>query len=470
MSQPLARQLGNLIERGRDRQLRLAVTGLSRAGKTAFLTSLVNQLRHAGLEARLDLLPAAREGRLLGASRVSQSNLGVPRFPYDQAMAALNASPPLWPNPTRGISELRLVIRYRPAKRGLLGSEVRELTLDLFDYPGEWLLDLPLLGHDYLGWSIDQCSHLAGGEVRRTLFADWQQAVAELAPDSIASETQLADIAEQYASALRAAREAGFADLQPGRFLLPGELDGAPVLQFFPLPGLDTDQRKALDALPEDSVYRTLAKRFAHYQQHIVKPFYRQYFRHFDRQIVLVDVLGALNAGPERFEDLSRALGTLMQSFSYGKRSLLRRLFTPRIDRLAIAATKVDHVTPEQHDRLVSLLEALLAEPLKDLRFSNVPVRALSLASVRATQPREVEHHGKRSAALAGTTLDGEQVLLFPGEVPSRLPGADFWTRQGFDFPPFRPLPQGRAPRDTGALPHIRLDAALDWLIGDKLQ
>ena len=53
MRNPLARELHDLLERGRDRQLRLAVTGLSRSGKTAFLTSLVNQLRHAGLEARL---------------------------------------------------------------------------------------------------------------------------------------------------------------------------------------------------------------------------------------------------------------------------------------------------------------------------------------------------------------------------------------------------------------------------------
>ena len=75
MRQPLAREITDLIERGRDRQLRLAVTGLSRSGKTAFLTSLVNQLRPAGLEARLDLLPAARQGRLLGARRVTLQNM-----------------------------------------------------------------------------------------------------------------------------------------------------------------------------------------------------------------------------------------------------------------------------------------------------------------------------------------------------------------------------------------------------------
>ncbi|HSP57017.1 MAG TPA: YcjX family protein [Halomonas sp.] len=463
MRQPLVRDIHDLLERGRDRQLRLAVTGLSRSGKTAFLTSLVNQLRHAGLEARLDLLPAAREGRLLGARRVNQHDLGVPRFPYDQAMASLDANPPHWPEPTRGISELRLVIRYRPGKRGLLGSEIRQLSLDLFDYPGEWLLDLPLLGHDYLSWSLAQ--QPSRGQARASLFADWLAAVADLEPAAEADEARLAEIAECYAKGLRAAREAGFSDLQPGRFLLPGELAGAPVLQFFPLPAIETHDTAELARLPSESNYATLNRRFRHYQQRVVKPFYREHFRRFDRQIVLVDLLGALNAGPERFEDLSRALANLMQSFDYGQRSLLSRLFAPRIDRLAIAATKSDHVTPDQHPRLVALLEALLAEPLKDLRFANIPVKALSLAAIRATESREVSVEGNRTPALRGKSLTGEELLMYPGDVPDTLPDHDFWARQGFDFPAFRPMP-----REGGALPHIRMDATLDWLIGDKLQ
>lgn len=468
MRQSLAREFNNLIERSRDRQLRLAVTGLSRAGKTAFLTSLVHQLRHAGVEARLDLLPTAREGRLLGAQRVAQQDLGVPRFPYDQAIASLDQQPPHWPEPTRGISELRLHIRYRPENNGLfgsLGSDTATLTLDLFDYPGEWLLDLPLLEHDFFSWSQRQQATLS--PQRRELAADWLATVERLDPAAPADEAELAEIAGRFADSLQAARNAGFSDLQPGRFLLPGDLDGAPVLQFFPLPGLEDTDRQRLESLPDESIYRTLAKRFAYYQQHVVKPFYREHFRRFDRQIVLVDVLGALNAGPERFEDLSRALATLMRSFDYGKRSLLSRLFSPRIDRLAIAATKADHVTPEQHTHLVTLLEALLAEPIKDLRFADVPVKALSLASIRATQAHEVEHQGKRTPALRGVTLDGEETLVFPGEVPTRLPRADFWARQGFAFTAFRPLS-----RETrgGGLPHIRMDAALDWLIGDKLQ
>ena len=231
MRQPLSRELSNLLERGRDRQLRLAVTGLSQAGKTAFLMSLVNQLRHAGVEARLDMLPAAREGRLLGAQRLNQPDLGVPRFPYDPGMAALRDTPPRWPEPTRGINELRLQLRYRPARSGWLSPEIAHLTLDLFDYPGEWLLDLPLLQHDFYSWSQAQALH--EGEQRRGLFSEWLSAVEQLDPAGEADEAQLAALADEYAQGLRRAKQAGFSDLQPGRFLLPGELEGAPVLQFF---------------------------------------------------------------------------------------------------------------------------------------------------------------------------------------------------------------------------------------------
>lgn len=463
MRRQLTHELQNLIDRSRDRQLRLAVTGLSRAGKTAFLTSLVNQLRHASIDARLDLLKPAREGRLLGAQRVSQPDLGIPRFPYDEAMSALSSTPPQWPEPTRGISELRLQLRYKTRRaHGLLG-DTATLTLDLIDYPGEWLLDLPLLEHDFLDWSETQLEAL--GPERQRFATEWQQAVAAHRPDETVDETRLAELAELYASALRQAREAGFSYLQPGRFLLPGDLQGAPVLQFFPLPGVRADDRQALEALPSSSLYQTLARRFHYYQQHVVKPFYREHFRRFDRQIVLVDVLGALNAGPERFEDLSRALATLMKSFAYGKRSLLNRLFSPRIDRLAIAATKADHVTPDQHANLVALLEALLSEPLKDLRYADIPVRAFSLASIQATENREVEDDGKRSPALRGHGLDNEPLLLYPGDVPDKLPGPDFWQRQGFAFTAFRP-PQ----HSETALPHIRMDAVLDWLLGDKLR
>src|SRR5690606_28517951 len=37
---------------------------------------------------------------------------------------------------------------------------MRTLTLDIVDYPGEWLLDLPLLDRSYEEWSAETLTHL----------------------------------------------------------------------------------------------------------------------------------------------------------------------------------------------------------------------------------------------------------------------------------------------------------------------
>ncbi len=76
----LKTELNALVNRGVDRHLRLAVTGLSRSGKTAFITALVNQLLNIHTGARLPLLSAAREERLLGVKRVPQRDFGIPRI------------------------------------------------------------------------------------------------------------------------------------------------------------------------------------------------------------------------------------------------------------------------------------------------------------------------------------------------------------------------------------------------------
>lgn len=140
-----------LMNRSVDRHLRLAVTGLSRSGKTAFITALVNQLLSVNSGARLPLFTPVREERLLGVRRVPQQDMGVARFTYDEGLAQLYGTPPAWPTPTRGVSEIRLALRYR-SRESLLRhfKDTSTLWLDIVDYPGEWLLDLPMLAQDYL--------------------------------------------------------------------------------------------------------------------------------------------------------------------------------------------------------------------------------------------------------------------------------------------------------------------------------
>ncbi len=55
-------ELTDLMNRSVDRHVRLAVTGLSRSGKTAFITSLVNQLLNVRAHGSLYFLPRVISG------------------------------------------------------------------------------------------------------------------------------------------------------------------------------------------------------------------------------------------------------------------------------------------------------------------------------------------------------------------------------------------------------------------------
>ncbi|TKI08094.1 YcjX family protein [Martelella alba] len=458
--------LSQWVNRGLDRHLRLAVTGLSRSGKTAFITSLVNQLLMARDGARLPLFSAVREGRLLGARRVPQRHLGLSRFAYDEGLAALHGRPPAWPSPTQGVSEMQLALRFRP--RDALWRHFREtgtLFLEIVDYPGEWLLDLPMLALDYAGWS-EQMSALLKGD--RIAWAEpWLSGCAALDPLAPADERQLARIAADYTRYLLRCKQHGWYFIQPGRFILPGELADAPALQFFPWPIKGDTPIPHLAQASKTTNIGMLRERYRYYCRHVVGGFYKNHFAGFDRQIVLVDCLQALNSGPQAFDDMRYTLGKLMESFHYGKRTLYRRLFAPRIDKLLFAATKADHITADQHANLVALLQNVIRQAWANAAFDGVAMDCLGLASVQATRGGTVQADGQAVPALTGIGLEDHQPLTcYPGEVPSRLPEAAFWLRQGFRFAQFRP----REMNPDEAVPHIRMDSAMEFLLGDKLR
>ena len=93
----------NWIKKTQDRIARLAgqtirvgVTGLSGAGKTTFITSLINQLENhqRGLLARRS--PFDR----LVSVRWQRDGVANP-FPYIEALGALSATPAHWPSTSR---------------------------------------------------------------------------------------------------------------------------------------------------------------------------------------------------------------------------------------------------------------------------------------------------------------------------------------------------------------------------------
>jgi predicted YcjX-like family ATPase len=161
-------------------------------------------------------------------------------------------------------------------------------------------------------------------------------------------------------------------------------------------------------------------------------------------------------------------------------------MFRPRIDRILFAATKADHVPRSSHDRLEALLAGLTARAADRARFTGADVRALAIAALRATQEAELKR-GAPEPALLGVPLPGERlgaetfdgrrkVALYPGDLPASLEEAlkrPAPTGRDRDLSLVRFRPTRVGPDDAGGAPqpwpHIRLDRALDYLLGDRL-
>jgi hypothetical protein len=462
--------------------LRLGVTGIAQAGKTVFITVLIRNLVSGG---RLPFFGAFAEGRILAADLEPQPDDQVPHFDYEAHLAALGRDPPHWPESTRRISEVRVTIAFKPESRLRRALGVKRLNLDIVDYPGEWLLDLAMLDQTFAAWSAD-AMRLAGEASRRTAAAPWLDFIAALDPLAPEDEQTAITGARLFTKYLCAARAAEpLSTLGPGRFLMAGDLEGSPLLTFFPL-GV-----AAGEIPPRWSLAAMMARRYDSYVAHVVRPFFRDHFARLDRQIVLVDALSALNGGAGAVAELERALAAVLKAFRPGANSWLASLKGRRIDRLLFAATKADHIHHSSHDRLEAILRVLTDRASARATSAGSKVAVMALASLRATRETEARV-GKDllpcivgvplpGETLAGTCFDGrKEAAVFPGDLPADpnaaldlgLEGQAKRAANGAAFirfcpPRLAPPTQGG---ETVPLPHIRLDRAFDFLIGDWLE
>ncbi|KJS45387.1 MAG: hypothetical protein VR71_03050 [Roseovarius sp. BRH_c41] len=441
--------------------IRVGVTGLARAGKTVFITSLIANLMDRG---RMPGLLAQAEGRILAAYLQPQPDVTLPRFDYEAHLAALTGPEPHWPESTRTVSELRLSLRVRPAGllAGLTGPRV--IHLDIVDYPGEWLLDLALLDKSYDHWAADVLMRISA----RTEAAPYLAQVGQVDATARLDEPVAQALAAGFTGYLQAARAAGFYDCTPGRFILPGDLAGSPVVTFAPLP-----EGKA----GRGSLRAEMARRYDAYKREVVKPFFRDHFAKIDRQVVLVDALDAIHKGPQAVEDMRRAMADILGAFRPGRNAFLTQLLLGRrVERILFAATKADHLHHAQHGRLTGIMAALLREARDRAEFAGATTESMALAALRATVEERVSHNGEMLDCVRGRLLEtGRQAAFYAGDLPDdpgqllapARAGATDWLGQDYRVMRFAPAPLNLRPGEGP--PHIRLDRAAQFLIGDKL-
>jgi hypothetical protein len=192
---------------------------------------------------------------------------------------------------------------------------------------------------------------------------------------------------------------------------------------------------------------------------------------------VLVDVLGAIHQGPRAVEDLRRTMAEVLAAFRPGRNGWLSGILGgKRVEKILFAATKADHLHHIQHPALTAIMQAMLRDAQSRADFAGAETMALSLAALRCTVEETISRDGHSLDAVRGRLLStGKQAAMYAGELPTdpaRLlsparEGAARWLDAEFGVMGFAParlhLRPGEGP------PHIRLDRAAEFLIGDRL-
>ncbi len=449
----------------------LAVTGLSRSGKTVFITSLVhNLLSTLHNPNRMPLLRVVGDGRLIAARLNGSKASGLPGFPYFDNIEIMAEGSPDWPARTDDISEIGIDVHFVPT--GAVGKFMGRVSgipattsIRIIDYPGEWLLDLPLLGQTYAEWSRAALRHYRRG-VRAEAGGTFMAYISQHRHNEIASEQVARQAHDLYCAFLRDMRDRhALSFLQPGRFLCPGNIGEVSYLWFAPL-----DVPVGVETLVPGTLGALMADRFEVYKREAVSGFYEDHFRRCSRQIVLVDVLRALLAGRDAFDDTRLAVEAILQSFRYGSGGIVARLLRgSRIDKALFAATKADHVPEIQRDHLAALLKNMAAFPAIDVASANAQIATTSLASVISTTDDFQEIGGQRVQVVVGRPVGAKkQSKFFVGNVPIKPPRPDAWDAPFLKVPLFEPPAIDPSPVD--GIAHINLDFALEFLLGDRLR
>jgi len=270
---------------------------------------------------------------------------------------------------------------------------------------------------------------------------------------------------------------------------------------FFPMQG------SGETSFQTGTIGSALEEKFLEYRERNVRQYFDQIFSGGTvRQIVLVDLLTALSRGEEPFQDMVQAIssfwGSLNQhndldisnvSFdtnqplldeasrffsdawntvsSYGTNEINKLLYGP--SRVLFAATKADHLPASQRNNLTVLLEETLGDTFIKSKFEYAQKASCQyLSSVRCTNDGTVVVNGNHLDAVVGRPVGQDKQIKAVLQIPHCLPTREYWERveqlqsSGFSVPVFQPP----VIHENGSIPHISLDNALNFLIGDDFK
>ena len=160
-----------------------------------------------------------------------------------------------------------------------------------------------------------------------------------------------------------------------------------------------------------------------------------------------------------------------MEAFRPGRNRFLKKLLGGRrVEKILFAATKVDHLHHKQHGDLAAFMDSLVRQSRDRADFAGAETASMCLASLRATTEASVKQNGDTLDCVQGQVFGKASPVAFhPGAVPKTLAEVlEAEGRFGLKDVAFQPAPLTLLPGQGP--PHIRLDRAAQFLIGDVLK
>lgn len=427
---------------------RFTITGLSRSGKTMLFTSLITAFKHRG-EGKFYCLPLLRylPEKLVESVRVEPLE-GFNMFPLEEHLESLERGE--WPRATEAVFGVKVIIRLKQKhkfKKHLF--PYTDVVLELIDYPGEWITDLPMIDKTFAQWS-DSCLAQQMSPPQEHYVSEWHQTLQDFNFDEEPTIEAVQDLVVVYRNYLIQAKNAGIAMLQPGSFLLKKSGFDWGEEGFTPLPAkISSDVSHPWTIL--------FTKHFKSFQENWLKELRKTTFRESDKQIILVDLFEGLNHSKMHVMQQKETLSHLADVFAYGQQHWFKETILRKrsIRRVAFVATKADNAPSMYQKNLLSLMTDVASSAVTKLAANRIAHEYFLVSSIRITDL------GSTTKAIRYTSIEGD----YREARFDFLPPYITFIRQQDNYPVLRAaVPKDYKPR---MLNGIGLDRLFQYLLED---
>lgn len=442
---------------------KVAVIGIYRSGKTAFITSFINHVMHHD-SAQLKIGDPKGSVKIVFGEEFPVEN-GFARFPYGKFRIESNGK---WPLKTKDVYQYSCSF-YRSDWRMTKGQ------LDIIDFPGERLADIAMVKRSYAEWSdwlfnkVFQDKQYR--DIAQTFLAECDRDVLDEKGITLVYRQFLADLFKSYRPVIT-----------PSTFLLQHGDSKEMAGKFFGVKVDRGDISSSFSGLSEDEQFvplpakarknnidleKRFASHYSNYRDKVAIPLTKILFD-CNELAILVDVTTLLAANTGMYNGNRELLNQFFQILSPGDSLFGMGMDWFRIlasgghwrksgsSQVAIIATKSDKVHVDERDKLKDLVKEMTIGLIEKNEYnsSRLDYKYFACSAIKSTW---IGKNGRLQGRLLGEEDKSEYDV---SKVPENWPGK--WEEGDFNYPDVAPeFPE----IETKAPDHLAMDDVIEFLL-----